>query len=47
MAITKVGKHLMALDECRGKEGKGSLWNEHTFIENTSIDPAIRNYLNT
>ena len=47
MAITQVGKHLMDLDVCTGKEGKGGLCYENTLIENTFLDPTTRNFLNT
>ena len=47
MAITRVGKHLMDLDVCTGKEGKGGLSYENTLIENTFLDPTTRNVLNT
>ena len=35
MAITQVGKHLMDLDVCTCKEGKGGLCYENALIENT------------
>ena len=47
MAITQVGKHLMDLDVCTGKEGKGGLCYENTLIENTFLDPTTRNSHNT
>ena len=47
MPITQVGKHLMDLDVCTGKEGKGGLCYENTLIENTFLDPTTRNVLNT
>ena len=46
LAITQVGKHLMDLDVCTGKEGKGGLSYENTLIENTFLDPTTRNFLN-
>ena len=47
MAITQVGKHLMDLDVCTGKGGKGGLCYENTLIENTFLDPTTRNSHNT
>jgi hypothetical protein len=47
MAITQVGKHLIDLNVCTGKEGKGGLFYEYTLIENTFLDPTTRNSLNT
>ena len=35
MAITKVGKHIMDLDVCTGKEGKGGLCYQHIGIKYT------------